>query len=130
MARKTAKPRGAGEGRKGLRIDPASAGEHPTPFVTLFLVWRLRHRPAYGYALLQEMRGMRVSGKKSSTIYATLGKLEKAGLVKSRLEKTGARVRRLYLTTEKGWAMFERIRRRHIHGLLRDFIRTLAGRED
>lgn len=117
----------AGTARKGVRIEPASAKAYHTQFLTLFLIWRLHKNEAYGYSLLQEMRGMPVSAKKPSTIYAILGKLEKAGLVRSRLEHRGARVRKIYQTTRKGWALFEGIRRKRIRGMLREFIRALAG---
>ncbi|MFH1094876.1 MAG: PadR family transcriptional regulator [Candidatus Micrarchaeota archaeon] len=101
--------------------------EHGARFHILFLIWRLHERPTYGYALLQEIREMAVGHKKTSTIYATLGKLEKAGLVKSRMEEKGARMRRLYQTTAKGWALFGRVRKSMIHGTLKEFMKALAG---
>ncbi|VVB57290.1 Transcriptional regulator PadR-like family protein [uncultured archaeon] len=96
-------------------------------FHLLFLIWRLHQRPTYGYALMQEIRQMAVGHKKTSAVYLALERLEEAGLVKSRLDSSGGRMRRLYQTTPKGWALYERIRRRMIRGTLRDFMRALAG---
>ena len=100
---------------------------HDARFHTLFLIWRLHKRPMYGYALLREIRQMAVGHKKTSTVYAALERLEQEGLVKSRLDSRGARIRRLYQTTIKGWALFGRVKKKMIHGTLREFMRALAG---
>jgi len=103
--------------------DPA----HDSRFHILFLIWRLHERPTYGYALLKEIKQMAVGRKKTSTIYATLGKLEKSGLVKSHMEKGGARMRRQYQTTAKGWALFRQVRKKMIRGTLREFMKAMVN---
>ena len=101
--------------------------EHGARFHILFLIWRLHKSPTYGYALLKEIRQMAVGHKKTSAVYLALERLEREGLVKSRLESHGARVRKLYQTTAKGWALYERVRKKMIRGTLREFMQALAG---
>lgn len=96
-------------------------------FIGLFLIWRLRHQPQYGYSLIREVHGLAIRRPPTSTLYAILNKLERAGYVKSKKEKHGQRVRRRYATTAKGWALFNRIRKGKVRGLLRQFLETLVG---
>jgi DNA-binding PadR family transcriptional regulator len=66
--------------------------------------------------------------KKASTVYLILNKLEKCGLVKSKIEMKNSRSRRVYYTTKKGWSVFEKIKMRVIDGELKEFINALVDK--
>ena len=100
------------------------SGSH-APIMTLFFIWRLHGKPSYGYSLLKDVREIAISPCKPSTVYALLAKLESSGLVKSHFDESGARVRKLYQTTPKGWELLQSVKKNKIRGLWRGFIRGL-----
>ncbi|MCX6772443.1 MAG: PadR family transcriptional regulator [Candidatus Micrarchaeota archaeon] len=100
---------------------------HRAPIMTLFFLWRLHGQERHGYSLMQDMKEIAISACKPSTVYALLAKLEKAGLVKSRIDGKGAHVRRLYKTTQKGWELMQEMKRRKVKGLWREFIGSLLS---
>jgi PadR family transcriptional regulator PadR len=73
--------------------------------VSLWLLLLLSERPMYGYEIIRELE-KRFSGywkPKTGTIYPALEKLEKSGLVKSRMEfRERVPDRKHYALTEKG----------------------------
>ncbi|VVC01186.1 Transcriptional regulator PadR-like family protein [uncultured archaeon] len=97
------------------------------PVITLFFLWRLRDRPTHGYSLMQDMRDIGIAQCKLSTVYSLLAKLEKSGLVKSRLDGKGRHMRRLYQTTAKGWKLLQEVKKKKVRGLWREFIRHLLA---
>jgi DNA-binding PadR family transcriptional regulator len=92
------------------------------PVLTLFFLWRLHGQPKHAYLLLEDVRSVGFLSCKPSTIYALLSSMEKAGLVKSRLDTRARRARRLYSTTEKGWRVLASAKASHIKGLWRKFV--------
>ncbi len=95
-------------------------------FLTFFLIWRLKEKPMYGYSLVKELREMALSPSKISSVYAILSRLEKDGVIKGRREMSGARMRKVYQTTEKGWKIFMEIKKRRVKGLLLEFVKSLV----
>ena len=102
------------------------SGSH-APIMTLFFIWRLHGKPSHGYSLLKDVREIAISPCKPSTVYALLAKLESEGLVKSHFDERGARVRRLYRTTPKGWELLQSVKKNKIRGLWRDFVHELLS---
>jgi len=100
---------------------------HRAPIITLFLVWRLHEKPRHAYLLVKDMSELAIKPVKPSTVYALLGKMERAGLVKSHVERQGARVRRLYSTSAKGWKLLQWIKKNKIKGLWREFMAELLS---
>ncbi len=95
-------------------------------FLSLFLIWRLKEKARHGYSLLHEVREMELSPSKPSTLYALLVKLEKAGLVRSTYDRSASHVRRMYQTTAKGWALFEKIREKRMKGVFLRFVKAMV----
>ena len=56
-----------------------------------------------------------------------LASMEKAGLLKSRLDTNASHARRLYETTPKGWALLGKVKARRIKGLWREFVTFLLS---
>jgi len=100
---------------------------HRAPIMTLFFIWRLHGSARHGYSLVQDMKEISISACKPSTVYALLSKLEKAGLVKSHYDESGAHARKLYSTTPKGWALLQTVKERKIQGLWREFLKELLS---
>ena len=98
-----------------------------SPILTLFLIWRLHGTPRHGYSLMKDMEDIAIAPCQPSTIYALLAKLERAGLVKSRLDGKGQHMRRLYQTTGKGWKLLQEVKKRKIRGLWRGFMEHLLS---
>jgi DNA-binding PadR family transcriptional regulator len=101
--------------------------EHGMKFLALFLIWRLLKSPLHGYYITQELKDMGVIPVKPSTIYLVLSKLEKGGLVKGSPGEAGKRMRKEYRVTAKGRAVFERIKKERVRGLLREFLKSLLS---
>jgi DNA-binding PadR family transcriptional regulator len=93
--------------------------------LSLFLLWRLHVTPMHGYAILKDIHEA-VTPSQPSTLYSLLTKLEHAGLVKSRIEESEGRERKVYQTTPKGWALFLEIKRTHIQGVWKEFALALV----
>jgi DNA-binding PadR family transcriptional regulator len=96
-------------------------------FLALFLIWRLRKQPMYGYTLAEEIRDMGISPRRQSTVYAILSRLEDLGFIKSRSKTVGKRIRKMYDTTSKGAEFFERVKTARIKGALRGFMEELVS---
>ncbi len=67
-------------------------------FLEMQILWVLHKHPSYGYELmktLSELKGKKIT---QGTVYPTLAKLEKSGLLKSK--KDGKRI--VYSITKKG----------------------------
>ncbi len=99
----------------------------PMPILTLFFIWRLHGEPRHGYSLIKDLREIAIAPSKPSTVYALLAKLEKAGMVKSRLDSRAAHVRKLYQTTAQGWNLLQEVKKRKMRGLWREFISGLIA---
>jgi len=95
--------------------------------LALFLVWRLRKEPMYGYSLIKEMSDIGLSPHRQSTIYAILSKLEKLGLIKGESRQAGKRIRKMFTTTAKGTELFENVKSRRMKGVMREFIGALLS---
>ncbi|MDE1798087.1 MAG: PadR family transcriptional regulator, partial [Candidatus Micrarchaeota archaeon] len=83
--------------------------------------------PRYAYSLISEITGMAMSPCRTSTLYAMLERLEKAGYVKSHEETAGKRTRRIYRTTPAGWKLFLDIKKTRFKGLLQEFMKALVS---
>ena len=105
---------------------PSSKLSHAT-IMTLFFIWRLHGKPRHGYSLITDVREIAIPICKPSTVYALLAKLEDSGLVRSRLDESGPHSRRLYQTTEKGWALLQNIKKTRMKGIWREFIQGLLA---
>lgn len=114
-------------GPTAARPSPCPSSRLRAGFIGMFLIWRLHQKPQYGYSLMEEVQGLATRRPPTSTLYAILNKLERAGYVKSKTEKSGRRIRRRYATTPKGWALFRKIQKEKIKGLVREFLETLVG---
>jgi len=101
--------------------------KHGPKFMGLFLIWRLKKEPMYGYSLVKEIQGMGMIPIKQSTIYMILGKLEEAGFVKAKIEQEKKRMRKTYSTTPKGNAVFEKIKKTKVKGNMREFLKALCS---
>ncbi|OIO24886.1 hypothetical protein COT30_04965 [Candidatus Micrarchaeota archaeon CG08_land_8_20_14_0_20_49_17] len=99
--------------------------KHGAKFLSLFLIWRLARSPMHAYALMGEIRELAISPCKPSTIYVILDALEKRGLIRGRLRMHGKRARKTYATTSEGKALFKKIKKDKIKGLIREFIGAL-----
>ncbi|MFA5105457.1 MAG: PadR family transcriptional regulator [Candidatus Micrarchaeia archaeon] len=95
--------------------------------LTQFLLWRLAMEPAHGYHIMRDLREFKMASFQQSTIYAVLSQMEKGGLIRSRIAKDGARIRKVYYTTAKGIASFERNRKTRIKGIIKQFLRALSA---
>ena len=100
---------------------------HGPKFLGLFLIWRLKKEPMYGYSLAREITDLGMIPVKQSTIYVILGKLEEAGLIKAKIEEAEKRMRKIYSTTPKGAAVFDRARKTKIKGKIREFLKELCS---
>ena len=79
----------------------------------LLLLSALRHEPAHGYAVIEELR-RRSDGTfdlPESTVYPALHRLEQDKLVTSEWAEVGGRRRRVYRLTDKGQAALRQRRR-------------------
>jgi DNA-binding PadR family transcriptional regulator len=112
-------------GKKALLIPTSKA--HRAPIMSLFFLWRLHSGEHHGYSIMQDMKEIAISQCKPSTVYSLLAKLEKEGLIKSRVDSTGPHSRRLYSTTAKGWNLVQDIKKHKIKGLWREFIGSLLS---
>lgn len=106
-------------------LEPPKARK--APILMLFFIWRLEKEPMHGYSLAKDMEQVAFSSCKPSTVYSILAKLERKGLVESRYEKNGKRMRKLYQTTGKGRALLEKVRGKLSKGLLREFVKSLIS---
>ena len=114
------------KGMKKLACIPSHKMGH-APILSLFFIWRLHGKPRHGYSLIKDLREIAIPPCKPSTTYLLLSKLEIAGLVKSHFDERGARVRKLYQTTAKGWELFQTIKRTKMKGLWKEFIQGLLS---
>jgi DNA-binding PadR family transcriptional regulator len=88
-------------------------GEALKGHLELILLASLQSSPAYGYALIQQLRE-RTQGNvdlTEGTVYPALHRLEAAGFLESRTVTVLSRNRRLYAITASGEAELERLRR-------------------
>lgn len=88
-------------------------GEALKGHMELILLASLQSGPAYGYALIQQLRE-RTSGEldlTEGTVYPALHRLEEAGLLQSRVVTVQSRRRRVYSLTEAGEQELRRLRR-------------------
>lgn len=79
----------------------------------LLLLSALRHEPAHGYAVIEELR-RRSDGTfdlPESTVYPALHRLEQDKLVTSEWAEVGGRRRRVYRLTDKGRSALRQRRR-------------------
>jgi DNA-binding PadR family transcriptional regulator len=86
-------------------------GEVLKGHLDLILLAALRARPAYGYALIRDLRE-RTAGSldlTEGTIYPVLHRLEEAGYLESSLLTVQSRRRRLYTITPSGHAELDRL---------------------
>jgi DNA-binding PadR family transcriptional regulator len=86
-------------------------GELLKGHLDLILLAALRSGPAYGYALIRELRE-RTGGAldlTEGTIYPVLHRLQDAGYLESRLVDARSRQRRLYSLTPAGETEMERL---------------------
>ncbi len=109
------------------RMIPAPKRGHGPKFLALFLIWRLKKKPTHCYSLLDEIKDCGMVFVKPSTLYLVLAKLEKAGLVKSEVRQAGKRTRRVYAATPKGMAVFEKVKKEKVKGLLREYLAELLS---
>ncbi|VVB66617.1 Transcriptional regulator PadR-like family protein [Candidatus Gugararchaeum adminiculabundum] len=100
---------------------------HGPKFLGLFLIWRLKQKPMYGYSLIDEIQDSAMVPVKASTLYMILGKLEEKGLVRVRVEQAEKRMRKIYSTTPKGDAVFKKVKKTKIKGLFREFLKALVA---
>ena len=112
-------------GKKRLCIPTSNI--HRAPIMTLFFLWRLHAKPRHGYSLMQDMKEIAIAPCKPSTVYALLSKLEEEGMVKSHFDETGAHTRKLYQTTQKGWALLQNMKKTKMKGLWREFMMELLA---
>ena len=88
-------------------------GEALKGHMELILLASLQSGPAYGYALIQQLRE-RTSGDldlTEGTVYPALHRLEEAGFLESRVVTVLSRRRRIYAITPSGEAELGRLRR-------------------
>ena len=86
-------------------------GEALKGHLDLILLLSLQPGPAYGYALIKELRD-RTGGMldlSEGTVYPVLHRLEEADLLESRLVTAGSRRRRLYSITPAGAEELQRL---------------------
>jgi DNA-binding PadR family transcriptional regulator len=86
-------------------------GEALKGHLDLILLLSLQPAPAYGYALIKELRD-RTGGMldlSEGTVYPVLHRLEQAGFLESSLVTAGSRRRRLYSITAAGAGELERL---------------------
>jgi DNA-binding PadR family transcriptional regulator len=79
----------------------------------LILLASLQSGPAYGYALIQQLR-VRTQGDldlTEGTVYPALHRLEEAGYLQSRVTTVMSRRRRIYALTPAGESELQRLRR-------------------
>ncbi len=96
-------------------------------FLALFLLWRLKKEPMYGYLLIDEINELGLSPRRQSTVYAILSKLEKGSLIRGHNEQAGRRIRKMYRTTAKGAALLKKVKDTRITGVLREFLEGMLG---
>lgn len=87
-------------------------GELLKGHLELILLASLQPGPAYGYALIRDLR-QRTQGAldlTEGTVYPVLHRLEQAGFLQSRIVTVQSRRRRLYSITPAGEAELERLR--------------------
>jgi PadR family transcriptional regulator, regulatory protein PadR len=71
--------------------------------VRLLLLERLARGESYGYAIVVELRALGLLQAAESTVYPALARLEKDGLVATRLEASGrGAARKYYRLTDAG----------------------------
>ena len=92
-----------------------------------FLLWRLAKKPAHGYVVMSDLKEFKLASFQQSTVYAVLAELERKGQIRSRIMSDGARIRKVFYTTPKGKAVFEKTRKTRITGIIRDFLRALSA---
>ncbi len=92
-----------------------------------FLLWRLAREPAHGYLIMRDLREFKMASFQQSTIYAVLSEMEDAGLIRSKIASDGGRIRKVYYTTKKGKAAFEKNRKTRIKGIIKEFLRALSA---
>lgn len=95
--------------------------------IVMFLLWRLSKEPAHGYGIMRDLKEFKMASFMPSTIYAVLSQIEAHGLIKSKLESSGGRVRKVYYTSAKGMSAFEKFRKTKIKGIIREFTRALSA---
>ena len=86
-------------------------GETLRGHMELILLASLQANPAYGYALINELRD-RTGGQldlTEGTVYPVLHRLERAGFLRSRVTVAASRRRRLYALTPAGEAELHRL---------------------
>lgn len=86
-------------------------GEALKGHLDLILLLSLQSGPAYGYALIKDLRD-RTGGMldlSEGTVYPVLHRLEGAGLLESALVTAGSRRRRLYRITSTGEEELQRL---------------------
>lgn len=76
--------------------------------LTLAVLSQLR-TPQYGYSLAQSLEELGISIEQS-TLYPLLRRLEKQELLESSWDTSGPRPRKYYELSEKGKAVFEKVR--------------------
>ncbi|MCX6773941.1 MAG: PadR family transcriptional regulator [Candidatus Micrarchaeota archaeon] len=96
-------------------------------FLALFLIWRLKREPMYGYSIANEISDIGLSPHRQSTVYLILSRLEKLGMIKGRNKQVGKRMRKMYTSTAKGTKLFEDVRKRRMKGILREFIQEMLA---
>jgi DNA-binding PadR family transcriptional regulator len=87
-------------------------GEALKGHLELILLAGLQGSPAYGYALIRDLR-QRTHGNvdlSQGTAYPVLHRLEAAGFLTSAVVEVGSRQRRLYSITQAGEEELERLR--------------------
>ncbi|HEX5368167.1 MAG TPA: PadR family transcriptional regulator [Dehalococcoidia bacterium] len=86
-------------------------GEALKGHLDLILLLSLQPGPAYGYALIKELRD-RTEGMldlSEGTVYPVLHRLEEAGFLESKLVTAQSRRRRLYSITPRGEQELQRL---------------------
>ena len=94
-------------------------------FLALFLVWRLKKEPMYGYSITKEISDMGLSPHRQSTVYLILSRLEKLGMRRGKGKRVGKRMRKMYTATAKGIKLFDDVKKRRMKGILREFIKEM-----
>lgn len=99
-----------------VRIASLGMSEPPTGHLELPLLAALRHGPAHGYAVAEELRRRGAGGcdLPEGTIYPELHDLERQGLIESCWAEAPGPRRRVYRLTRKGQrALHAKTRARH-----------------
>ncbi|MCX8175248.1 MAG: PadR family transcriptional regulator [Candidatus Micrarchaeota archaeon] len=92
----------------------------------LFLLWMISRGKMHGYEILKALKEDGQIPASAGRLYPILNDMMRQGLISQREEKSGKRVRKLYVLTRKGRKQLEE-GKKGFRGLLRQFVLEMVS---